>query len=283
MTQQRAWLVIVLVVFGFQFAVEAQQVIPKTDYLKSSEEGCRKRCTNDDSDELYPRGTTNWSCFNDCRGKRYKIFLSPGVRPSGNNRAFVLLEPITYEIGDSGKKIEVPIGFVTDYASIPRRLWSLYSPHDQYSRAAIIHDYLYWAQPCTKPQADNIFMIAMKESEVDVVTRNAVYVGVHAAGQPSWQENQKERAQKLPRVVPVDRRDFPPNWSWETYRQYLYLQHVEDPPFPPADYCALGDTDNVPAVAGKARSKPTVLPRLVERISGSIDARKAERGMPDRE
>ncbi len=220
---------------------------------------CRAKCTNNDGDELYPQGTFNGSCVERCRGGVLAAPPSPGVRPSGNNRAFVLLEPMTYQIGDTRASITVPAGFVTDYASIPRGLWSLYSPHDQYSRAAIVHDYLYWSQLCTRAQADNLFMIAMKESDVPAVTRAIVYSGVHEGGQSSWDENGKQRQQGLPRVVPITRQDFPPNWSWEMYRQYLWREGVRDPRFQGADYCAFGNTTDVPittAQSAKTMSEP---------------------------
>ncbi|WP_422824042.1 DUF1353 domain-containing protein [Variovorax robiniae] len=34
---------------------------------------------------------------------------------------------------------------MTDPASIPQPRWSLLPPNDQYNRAAIVHDYLYWS------------------------------------------------------------------------------------------------------------------------------------------
>ena len=37
-----------------------------------------------------------------------------------------------------------------------------------------------------------------------------------------------------------DRKDFPPNWTWERYRQYLVSVGVKDPVFVGGDYCALG-------------------------------------------
>ena len=42
--------------------------------------------------------------------------------------------------------VQVPVGFVTDFASIPRLFWSLLRPDGLYAYAAIIHDYLYWEQ-----------------------------------------------------------------------------------------------------------------------------------------
>jgi hypothetical protein len=44
------------------------------------------------------------------------------------------------------------------------------SPNGKYSKAAIVHDYLYWTQGCTREQADNLLDIAMKESNVSFVT-----------------------------------------------------------------------------------------------------------------
>lgn len=59
-----------------------------------------------------------------------------------DQRAFVLVQDMVFNLR-GGESLTVPAGFVTDYASIPQRLWSLYSPHDVYSRAAVVHDYLY--------------------------------------------------------------------------------------------------------------------------------------------
>src|SRR5581483_3844288 len=56
-----------------------------------------------------------------------------------------LEQKLIYEVGaeGSGRMIEVPHGFVTDGASIPRPLWWLLPTWGTYSRAAVIHDYLY--------------------------------------------------------------------------------------------------------------------------------------------
>jgi hypothetical protein len=76
---------------------------------------------------------------------------SPTVRAFGDNKFWVTVEPMDYVIGSTNDRISVPKGFVTDFASIPQGLWSLgLSPHGQYSRAAVIHDYLYWSQGCTR-------------------------------------------------------------------------------------------------------------------------------------
>lgn len=54
-----------------------------------------------------------------------------------------LLEDFEYYVDDNKEVlIKVPAGFKTDFASIPRILWSLFTHHDIFNKAAIVHDYL---------------------------------------------------------------------------------------------------------------------------------------------
>ena len=78
-------------------------------------------------------------------------------------------------------KITCKKGFVTDLASVPRAIWAFISPWD-IARAAIIHDLLYkrirqWRHEGgtdkttiknAKIAADNVFLMAMKDSEPSV-------------------------------------------------------------------------------------------------------------------
>ncbi|WP_157256633.1 DUF1353 domain-containing protein [Methyloversatilis discipulorum] len=174
---------------------------------------------------------------------------APTVRPFGDNKFWVIVEPLEYVIGKTSDRIVVPQGFVTDFASIPQSLWSLgLSPHGQYSRAAVIHDYLYWAQGCTREQSDRLLLIAMKESNVGKFDEFAVYQGVNLGGAGPWRDNATERANKLPRVLPEKYlRPYDPNMAWPAYRAYLVTEGVVDPPFeqgPP--YCRYGDSSQVP-------------------------------------
>ncbi|MCK9363811.1 MAG: DUF1353 domain-containing protein, partial [Syntrophales bacterium] len=102
---------------------------------------------------------------------------SPGVRADGANKFWITIEDMTYVIGNTNERIVVPKGFVTDFASIPEKLWSWgLSPHGRYSRAAIVHDYLYWSQGCARAQADRLLVIAMKESIVDDFDESVIYL-----------------------------------------------------------------------------------------------------------
>jgi hypothetical protein len=58
--------------------------------------------------------------------------------------------------------IDIPAGFVTDFASVPQIFWSIIPPTGTKTRAAVIHDYLYTAHPQGRPWADKVFLEAMK-------------------------------------------------------------------------------------------------------------------------
>ena len=173
---------------------------------------------------------------------------APVLKPFADNQQWLLVEDVRYRIGESSIAITVPAGFVTDFASIPQAFWSWgLSPNGRYSKAAIIHDYLYWTQRCTRAQADNILVIAMKESSVEATTRAAIYDGVRLGGQAAWDRNAVERADGLPRILPRDAFAFGPNVLFEEYRRTLRDGGASEPALSTdARYCAVGDSTDVP-------------------------------------
>lgn len=173
---------------------------------------------------------------------------APTMRPFADNHDWVLVEDLTYNVGESGLSITVPKGFVTDFASIPQALWSFgLSPHGRYSKAAIIHDYLYWTGDCTKEQADNLLLIAMKESGVCDSKAKIIYEGVNLGGESAWNSNKAQREMQLPRIIPLEYLSLPDDATWCEYRMFLRSSGVRDPLFPKdSPYCKLGDTNDVP-------------------------------------
>ena len=174
---------------------------------------------------------------------------SPVVRAFGDNKFWIVAEDMVYVIGRTSERIVVPKGFVTDFASIPQTLWSFgLTPHGQYSRAAVVHDYLYWSQGCSREQADRLLVIAMKESSVSGFDEFLVYQGVDKGGAGPWQANAVERRAGLPRIVPEGfLRPADPNTNWPAYREMLVTQGVKDPSFEQdPKYCAYGNTTAVP-------------------------------------
>ncbi len=127
-------------------------------------------------------------------------FMSPLIIEPCNDcdcccHMFELREPFRYLVNRSGMRaiITVPAGFRTDFASIPRMLWPILPPHGKYSRAAVVHDYLYSirgkasrALPYTRAECDEIFLIAMAELGVSWATRWVMYLGVRLGGWWGW-------------------------------------------------------------------------------------------------
>ena len=81
------------------------------------------------------------------------------------------------------ERIEIPAGFVTDFASIPRWLWFLAPPFGRHAPAAVLHDYLYAiGQQGARRYADYLFRAAMRESGVAWLKRLAMYFAVRVGG-----------------------------------------------------------------------------------------------------
>lgn len=114
--------------------------------------------------------------------------------------------------------VTVPVGFVTDFASIPRIFWSALPPDGTYTYAAIIHDYLYWIQPpnVTREQADQIFKRVMEDFDIDTVTTTAIYSAVRAGGWAAWDDNRARRAAGERRIL--TRFPTAPTTSWVQWK-----------------------------------------------------------------
>jgi hypothetical protein len=131
-------------------------------------------------------------------------------------RMFFLLAPIEWDRnpGQTGpKQVIAPTGFVTDLASIPRPLWSIWPSDGSYAYPAIIHDFLYWTQPCSRPEADNVLKFAMQDFKIGTVTIDAIYDGVRLGGQASWDDNAKLKANGERRVLKNFPQDPTTHWS----------------------------------------------------------------------
>lgn len=102
--------------------------------------------------------------------------------------------------GDDGAGwlIEVPPGFETDLASIPRPLWSYLPKSGSYSKAAVIHDYLYWAGrvgqvPITRAYADAVLRRGCADLGVPWARRWLIWSAVRVGGGKIWQTYRQER------------------------------------------------------------------------------------------
>jgi AraC-like DNA-binding protein len=163
-------------------------------------------------------------------------------RPFSDGRTWIVKQPMVYRIGVSRDSVVIPAGFVTDMASIPPVLQSIIQQNGPYQLPAIVHDYLYWRQTCTRQQSDRILLLGMTEHHVGKLHRTAIYDAVRAAGQFAWDANAGERTQHLLRIIPADRLNIPSNTLWPEYRTQLMQAGGVDPPtLPiPAKFCARG-------------------------------------------
>jgi hypothetical protein len=115
------------------------------------------------------------------------------------------------------QRVDVPIGFVTDFASIPRIFYSALRPDGDYAYAAVVHDYLYWTQQRSRESSDEIFNLAMQDLKIDTKTRSTIYNAVRAFGGHAWTANAKLKSNGEKRVLAK----FPddPVVTWEDWKK----------------------------------------------------------------
>ena len=109
---------------------------------------------------------------------------------------YELVQPLHFFVSKAGRKespddrsfdgiavsVLVPVGFVTDLASTPRFLWSIFPPAGPWIRAAILHDYLYSLSDCSRFLADALFREAMHDLGVPCWRRVVMYYAVRLFG-----------------------------------------------------------------------------------------------------
>jgi hypothetical protein len=120
--------------------------------------------------------------------------------------------------GQPYRPVNVPVGFVTDLASVPSWAWSSgIRPEGRYAYAAIIHDYLYWTRERPRKEADEIFLMAMVDSKVDEDLRQRIYTAVRRFGRNAWENNASLKANGERRIL----RRFPEDFtiSWEEWKR----------------------------------------------------------------
>jgi hypothetical protein len=142
------------------------------------------------------------------------------VTPYGDGVTWYLNKPFDYDLGveGSGNTITIPVGFTTDFASVPKAFWNLLPPWGKYGCACVLHDWLYWNQATDRVTADNILREAMEVCKVSVVDINIIYEGVRIGGQHAWDNNTTMKANGYSKVVdhaPTSVLDLP---DWKVFK-----------------------------------------------------------------
>ena len=111
-------------------------------------------------------------------------FTSPLYLEYGNGRQWKLTAGFSYvtDVGFGAYSIQVPAGFETDFASIPRPLWNLLPPTGEYGKAAVIHDYLYRQTNVSRYLCDRVFLEAMGVLGVAWWKRTLMFLAVRLFG-----------------------------------------------------------------------------------------------------
>jgi len=117
------------------------------------------------------------------------------VSPLSDGRTWVLLKDFGYDVRveGSGETIDVPVGFKTDFASVPRIFWAIFPRWGRYGNAAVIHDYCYWSQMYSRKTSDQIFREAMGVLGVPAIQRNILYGVVRWFGWGAWALNHRKK------------------------------------------------------------------------------------------
>ena len=88
--------------------------------------------------------------------------------------------------------IVAPVGFLTDFASVPRVPIAYTAFGDRAHRESTLHDFLYFTALVSKVMADKIFLEAMKARNKQFWVRWSMYIGVRVGGSKAWNEHRKQ-------------------------------------------------------------------------------------------
>ena len=96
------------------------------------------------------------------------------------------------KVGDN-TTIQISKGFVSDGASVPRLLWTIFPPFYRYTESTIIHDFLYKTQFIDRKVCDKIFLDCMLEDGVNKIVAYLFYFNVRVFGKFAWKKHTKSK------------------------------------------------------------------------------------------
>jgi hypothetical protein len=133
---------------------------------------------------------------------RRASFCTPlHVEPTGTKRQgreeFRLLTGFSFELGGfgSGWFIDVPAGFITDFASIPWPAYLILPPRGPWGKASVIHDYMYATSNQNRYYrgfADLVFLNGMRLLGVSTWKSLTLYWAVRLFGARNFGKDEAE-------------------------------------------------------------------------------------------
>ena len=112
-------------------------------------------------------------------------FVSALVTQRTGPKTAMLLVPLIYE-SDLIGLVEVPAGFSTDFASVPRLPVAYMLTGDTAHEAAVVHDFLYSTKRVSRSKADAVFLEAMETLGMSWWRRRLMWLGVRVGGWGSY-------------------------------------------------------------------------------------------------
>lgn len=119
-------------------------------------------------------------------------FLDPLTVTEIDDKIFAIADhPFRYQ-SDLIGLIAIPVGFETDFASVPR-LGILYALlGDRAHEPAVVHDYLYATALTTREISDKVLLEAMGVLGLPFWQKWPIYAGVRLGGWYAWNQHRKQ-------------------------------------------------------------------------------------------
>jgi hypothetical protein len=131
-----------------------------------------------------------------------------------DGRTYIVVDGFRFYLtGDeAGEFVDVPDGFVTNFASTPPVVWPIFPPTGSYAQAAVVHDKLFLApvirsarsaRPCAFGETAPIFLAASEACGTSWVTRRVMYRMLQAFSHPEWEKYRAKDRLVMGGVGPV--------------------------------------------------------------------------------
>ena len=129
-------------------------------------------------------------------------FTTPLIVEYVDGRFWKLVQEFDFASEVLERIVRCPVGFVTDFASVPRVLWDILPPTGKYGKAAVVHDMLYqhptYITPAvTRYLADCTLLEGMLALGVSVETRLAIFEAVRLGGFVPWSRYRQQEKERI--------------------------------------------------------------------------------------
>lgn len=117
--------------------------------------------------------------------------ISVNVHSIPLSNYWVVGETISFESDYIGRRITVPCGRITDFASVPRALWWYLPPAGILREGAVFHDELYRSGEVERWQADRVFQEVLQYNRIPNYIIKQAFYGVRLGGWKGWRKHRK--------------------------------------------------------------------------------------------